>query len=80
MNSASGQIPLEYTTTYGYRSLSAYQPTYLENVTLDLSSVPVSEMYEQGNTPLIFAVDRNYEVMCERLSEKTTLDMGQARA
>lgn len=39
-------------------------------------------MYEQGNTvmPLIFAVDRDYEAMCEHLSERTTLDMGQARA
>lgn len=77
------RYPREYTTTYGYRAFAVDSPACLENVTLDLSSIPVSpEVNEQHNeaTPLTFSASRDFKVMCEQLSERTTLDMGQARA
>ena len=73
------RYPREYTTQFGYKAFPVCSPLYLENETLDLSSVLINEE-DDNATPLTFSVGRSFNVMCEELSKRTTLDMGQARA
>ncbi|KAL4785910.1 hypothetical protein BJX76DRAFT_366539 [Aspergillus varians] len=69
----------EYTTSYGYKACSVYPPVYLEDMTLNLSSVLINGEDENA-TPLTFSVGHDPNVMSEELSKRTTLDIGQARA
>lgn len=69
----------DYTTSYGYKAFPVSPPAYLESGTLDLSSVSRSDVNEES-TPLIFSVEQDFNAMCNQLSRRTTLDMGQARA
>ncbi|KNG83707.1 hypothetical protein ANOM_007842 [Aspergillus nomiae NRRL 13137] len=74
---------METTTTFGYKAFPIHSPAYLENLTLDLSSVSVAgEIQDKDNiaTPLTFSVGRDFKAMSEELFRQTTLDMGQAQA
>ncbi|KAI9037333.1 uncharacterized protein KD926_000620 [Aspergillus affinis] len=71
--------PPGYKTTYGYKAFPVFPPAYLQNVTLDLSSIAKNEA--GGNAaPITFSIEQNFNILCDELSKKTTLDMGQARA
>ncbi|OGM45678.1 hypothetical protein ABOM_005445 [Aspergillus bombycis] len=74
---------METTTTFGYKAFPIHSPIYLENLTLDLSSVSsAGEIQDEDNiaTPLRFSVGRDFKAMSEELFRRTTLDMGQAQA
>lgn len=69
----------EYTTLYGYKAFPVCSPAYLQDRYLDFSAVSTNEGDERA-TPLRFQPGEDFNVMCEQVSQRTTLDMGQARA
>lgn len=73
--------PPGFTTLYGYKALPVGPPTYRQDWKLDFSSISMNKNdNKKPMMPLQFGPEDNFEAMCEKISQSTTLDMGQARA
>lgn len=73
------RYPREYTMLNGYKAFAVCQPAYRKDWEFDFSPISTREG-DKGATPLRFHSGEDFNLICEQLFERTTLDMGQTRA